>query len=109
MAVSKFQSRGAGKNRYEDGVVVHGTHDERWQKHGHDRIYPEVAEEGYVDLNAGEVVDMEPHYDSGVSEFRLDFNPEKDALELVAVPREGARRQGAEEGIIATIPTEVLG
>lgn len=109
MSTAKQSHIGTGVKHYDDGVVIRGTHNDRWQKGGHDRIYPEAAKDGYVDLNEGEIVDMdETYYDSGVGEFRMDFSPEKDALELVAVPRPELKRRGREESVIATIPTEVF-
>lgn len=108
MSKAQQTSYGSINKQYDDGVVVHGHHDSRWQKYGNDRIYPASAKEGYVDLVAGEVVGLEPSYDSGVGEYRMDYNDEKDALELVAVPRPEIRQRGHEETIIATIPTEVL-
>lgn len=100
--------RAAGSAReYADGVET--IRADRWQKHGNDRIYPTSACDGYVDLVAGEVVDMEAHYDSGVDEYRMDFNAEADALELVEVPRaEFAQKNDAEERVVARIPTEVF-
>ena len=98
---------GGNPSKYNDGVELSNAR--RWSKHGNDRIYPNSAKEGYVDLNAGEVVEMTPHYSSGVDEYRMDFNADKDALELIEIPRlEIAQKKDVDERVVATIPTEAF-
>ena len=98
---------GPGVEDYDDGVVLRGA--ARWQKHGHDRVYPGSAREGYIDLNDGGIEELKAHYDSGVDEYRMDYNAEKNALELVEVPRpDVASKCGAEERVVATIPRELF-
>lgn len=108
MSATRTNPRGPnGRETYDDGVDI--RRGSRWTKGDHDRIYPDSAKDGYVDLTAGEIVDLSAHYESGVGDYRMDFNAEQDALELVEVPRpEFAHKTGAEERVVATIPRSVF-
>lgn len=92
---------------YTDGVET--LRASRWQKYGNDRIYPESATDGHVDLAAGEVVDLTPHYGSGVDEYEFQFDAESDTMELVEIPRpDVAQKHGAESRVVARIPRSVF-
>jgi hypothetical protein len=94
--------------KYSDGVRTMCKTD-RWQKGSEDRLYPDQAESGYVDLAAGEVVDLVPRAGSQVKDFELSFNAAEDCLELIQNPtHEVARKCNAEPKTIAKIPTKVL-
>lgn len=53
---------------YNDGVKA-GQYTTRWQKHGHDRIY--VGDDGYVDIQSGEAVDL-PNRVGEIDNIRLE-------------------------------------
>ena len=100
-----------GPQKFDDGVVLHGNapHTKRWQKHGEDRLYFESTKDdgGYVDLTAGEVVDLQPYYGSGVRDY--DMGIEGDTVVIRALPEYSlVQKQDAEPQVVAEIPLEVF-
>jgi len=103
-------SHGSHKS-YDDGVVIKGSDTSRWQKYGNDRIYPGSADNGYLDIKAGEVVSLEPYYGSGVKEYAIEFDAETEALVFKAVGKPEVVKNslsGKDEKVIARIPRDVM-
>ena len=60
-----------------------------------------------VDLNAGEVVDLQPYHDSGVRDYDMEI--EDDTVALCALPEYSlVQKQDAEPQTIGEIPLEVF-
>ena len=99
-------------HHYDDDGVARTRHTDRWQKHGHDRIYPNSADEGYIDLNAGEVVDLKPRHEAGIKEYEFEYDDARDALVLWAVGERKAVRNSLSKKTkkeVARIPCELMG
>jgi len=60
------------KNAFDDGDVIgDGWEVNRWQKHGHDRLYFEDAD-GYIDVESGAVEDGAPVVNVEVEQVKGD-------------------------------------
>ena len=99
-------------HHYDDDGVARGRYTSRWQKHGHDRIYMAGDQDGYIDLNEGEIVDLEPVPGTGVEEYKFEYCADDDCLYLWAVAEEGVPQNSLSKktrSAVARIPRSVMG
>ena len=98
-------------HHYDDDGVARGRNTNRWQKYGNDRLYLGGDHEGYIDIQAGEVVDLEPAPQTDIEEFTFSYDDKRDALVLWAVVPEDVARNSLSKKTrkeIARIPCEIL-